>query len=133
VGLIFDSTEFIHAERRRLTVQSILEPFRMTEGVAVSVMTLAELKHGVRRADSPLRSMVRQRFLDEVIATFTPLPISESIAIRSGELEAELELRGEKLDIADILIAATAIEYDLEIVTRNINHFKRIPGLRIRP
>ncbi len=133
MGLIFDTTEFIYAERRRLTVESILQPFRVTEGVAVSVMTLAELKHGVRRADSPSRSVDRQRFLDEVIATFTPLHINESIAMRSGELEAELELRGEKLDIADILIASTAIEYDLEIVTQNIDHFKRIPGLKIRP
>jgi len=51
--------------------------------------------------------------------------------MRAGELEAELELRGEKLPINDLLIAATAMQYGHSIITRNVDHFQRIRGLQV--
>jgi tRNA(fMet)-specific endonuclease VapC len=34
---------------------------------------------------------------------------------------------------ADLQIAATALIHDLELVTGNVKHFKRVPGLRLSP
>lgn len=40
---------------------------------------------------------------------------------------------GERLADADLQIAATAIYHDLELVTGNVRHFARVPGLRLHP
>lgn len=47
------------------------------------------------------------------------LPVTHAIADRWGVLEAQCQLRGTRLDTADGMIAATAIEHDLTVVTRN--------------
>lgn len=131
MGVIFDTCEFIFAERSKKRVQDILLHLPVTESAYVSVITLAELKHGVRRADTPQRAFKRQQFLDEVMLAFIILPVTAEIALKAGELDAELELQGAALDIADIIIAATALEHNLSVLTRNTRHFERIRGLRM--
>jgi predicted nucleic acid-binding protein len=51
------------------------------------------------------------------------LPISEAIAARWGVLEGECQLKGLTLSAPDGLIAATALEHDLTVVTRNVRDF----------
>ena len=51
----------------------------------------------------------------------------ESFAHIRGELRA----RGQIIGDADILIAATALDNDLTLVTQNTRHFSRIPNLRL--
>ena len=48
-----------------------------------------------------------------------------------GEVRAHLEGTGRPLADADLQIAATALLHDLELVTGNLRHFGRVPGLRI--
>ena len=42
-----------------------------------------------------------------------------------------MEKLGKPIDSFDLLIAATALENDLILVTNNLKHFSRIPGLKI--
>src|SRR5260370_1635989 len=51
------------------------------------------------------------------------LPVSFSIADRWGFLGGECQLRGTPLNTADGMIAATALEHDLTVVTRNVKDF----------
>jgi predicted nucleic acid-binding protein len=51
----------------------------------------------------------------------------ERFAFIRGELRANGQLIGD----ADLLIAATALEHDLTLVTQNLHHFNRIPGLKL--
>jgi predicted nucleic acid-binding protein len=129
VEVIFDTSEFIRAERSKMRVEDILLQVPGAVDVYVSVITLAELKHGVRRADTPERALKRQQFLNEVMSAFIIVPVSTEIALRAGELDAELELQGEALDIADVIIAATALEHNLSLMTHNTRHFERITQL----
>ena len=48
-----------------------------------------------------------------------------------GRIRAWLRKRGQLLDNMDLAIAATALSYDLTLVTHNTQHFARIPGLRL--
>ena len=48
-----------------------------------------------------------------------------------GRIRAYLEKQGNKLDNMDLLIASTAIDNDLTLVTSNAKHFSRIPGLKL--
>ena len=52
------------------------------------------------------------------------LPVTHAIADRWGELDGQCQLKGKPLNTADGLIAATALEHDLTVVTRNIRHFE---------
>ena len=47
-----------------------------------------------------------------------------------GEIRWQLESRGLKIGDMDMFIAATAIEEELILVTGNLAHFRRIPGLK---
>lgn len=49
---------------------------------------------------------------------------------KAGEIFASLKKKGGNLPISDILIAALAIEHDLQIFTLD-KHFERIPGVRV--
>ncbi len=59
------------------------------------------------------------------------LPITAEVALLTGDLDAELQLRGERIAIQDLLIAATAIAHGMELSTRNQRHFQRVPGLTV--
>jgi tRNA(fMet)-specific endonuclease VapC len=48
-----------------------------------------------------------------------------------GEVRARLESAGQPLADADLQIAATALQHDLELVTGSVRHFRRVPGLRL--
>ncbi len=57
--------------------------------------------------------------------------IDDKIIVRAADIYADLYKRGLLFMDADILIAATALENNLPIVTNNESHFNRITGLQI--
>jgi tRNA(fMet)-specific endonuclease VapC len=131
MGLIFDTSELIWAERRGLKVADLLRRFSMLEGIGVSTMTIAELQHGVRRAVTETQRMTRQQFMDSVEKVFPVYPLHTEAAKILGNIDAELAMQGEKLDLADLIIAATALALNFSVVTRNTKHFSRVKGLHI--
>jgi len=48
-----------------------------------------------------------------------------------GRLKAQLESSGARLDDFDLAIAASALAYDLTLVTNNVKHFRRVEGLKL--
>ncbi|MBV9407073.1 MAG: PIN domain-containing protein [Acidobacteriaceae bacterium] len=54
------------------------------------------------------------------------LPVTIEIADRCGEFDGQSHLQGTPLNTADGLIAATAVEHGLTLVTRNTKHFARL-------
>ncbi len=59
------------------------------------------------------------------------VPLSDPVVVCAADIYAELYKRGQLISDADILIAASALEYSYVLVTNNLAHFERIPGLRI--
>src|SRR5207249_8402153 len=69
-GLVLDSSVLVAAERARLTTPEVLRNIRATAEVGdapivISVMTVAELAHGIYRANTPERRERRRQFVDE--------------------------------------------------------------------
>ena len=90
-------------------------------------MTLAELQRGIeltRERDSTRASELEQ-WLDVVAATWAILPLTGSICRRW----ARLQHRKPREAIEDLLIAATALEHDLVVVTRNVKDYRSL-GVR---
>ena len=61
----------------------------------------------------------------------TVLPYDVEVARVYGALQAQFATSGPVLADADLQIAATAVHHDLELVTGNLRHFRRINGLRL--
>jgi predicted nucleic acid-binding protein len=81
------------------------------------------------------RSKARDRHLSDienrVLPAVTVLPYDVATARIFGQLRAHLEERGILLPDADIQIAATAVHHGLRMVTGNVRHFRRSPGLQL--
>jgi tRNA(fMet)-specific endonuclease VapC len=59
------------------------------------------------------------------------LPLPDAVFVRAAGIYSELHRRGELIEDADILIAATAQHHGLEVITHNTAHFERITGLTV--
>lgn len=103
----------------------LFESFERRNSGYISVITVAELSAGASL--SPLRDAYNKT--EELLAHLQIIELNESIAIEGGKIYATLSQAGKKIEFNDCLIAATARSLGMrEIVTRNIDHFNRIPG-----
>lgn len=95
----------------------------------LSVMTLGEIRKGIDRLGSRdvSQTLALERWLDEVKQTFRERVIEVSLAVaeRWGRLQA---IRS--LPEVDVLLAASVMEYDLTLVTRNDADFNGL-GIRV--
>jgi tRNA(fMet)-specific endonuclease VapC len=130
MGLILDSSEIIALERNRGAVESLVAG-REDEQFGISVVTVAELLHGVERADSETRKIRRQAFVEKVIEMFPVLPFDIGVARIYSRIWASLVRRGFTVGAHDLIIAATAISLDYTVITANRRDFEKIEGLRL--
>ena len=95
---------------------------------SISVVTYGELIYGARKS----RHIEKNLAISYRIAELFPIiNIERSIMDVFGEIKRTLERKGNIIDDMDILIAATALSYNLVLVTNDVNHFDRIKDLRI--
>jgi len=66
-----------------------------------------------------------------VLRRLVVVELSEAASEEAGKLLAMLESKGERIDFRDILIAAISKTQEMALVTRNTEHFLRIPDLEI--
>lgn len=59
------------------------------------------------------------------------LLLDDAIMERFARIRSDLRARGQLIPDLDLAIAATALEHDLTLLTRNARHFSRIPNLRL--
>lgn len=90
------------------------------------VVSLGEIFKGITIPRKSKRRKQLQQWVEETLRSWFEgpvLPVTEAIAERWGILAGECQLKGSPLKVADGLIAATALEHDLTVVTRNIRDF----------
>jgi len=95
----------------------------------LSVVTIGELRKGLTLLPSGKKRALLEGWLESRLLPWFEgriLPISLAIANRWGAMDGEEQLRGNPLNTADGLIAATALEHDLTVVTRNVKDFARL-------
>lgn len=95
--------------------------------IAISVLTIGEVRKGILTARDPAS---RRRLVEWFMREFEPgfsrvsLPVTPAIADTWGRLTADFVSRRKVLPPIDGLIAATAFEHSLTLVTRNVRHFE---------
>jgi len=130
MAFLFDTDAISELLRPRPATEYVKWIIRVArEEQFTSAVVIGELYKGAYRSDDRDRhlSNIEQRILPAV----TVLPYDTGIAKVFGSIRAHLGDTGMILPDADIQIAATAIGYDLELVTGNLRHFNRISGLKL--
>ena len=93
----------------------------------ISEITLAELKFGVANSNAVKRN---QLALDNFLSGIQLLPILPALDIYAKE-KTRLRSEGKIIDDFDLLIASTAVAFDLTLVTNNTRHFINIEDLKV--
>ena len=104
--------------------------------VFLSVVTLAELRHGIERMVTGRRQRQLSAWLEnELPMRFEGrvLSIDAAIADACGKLVARSEAAGRPVEAMDALLAATAQVHQLTLVTRNTAHFHSILKAPLNP
>lgn len=128
---LFD-TDTISNLTRRAPSKSLIARLARTplEQQFVSSITVGELVYGAYR--SPLHTEQLLRWLDEtLLPNIQGLPFDEAAARHYGDLRATLERLGTPIGDADTRIAAIALDRRLIVVTGNVRHYGRVPGLQV--
>lgn len=100
------------------------------DGLTISMITSLEVYQGVLVSPDPLRAEVR---LNAFLAAVPIVPFSLAVARRCAQLRTDLKQQGKRVRsrALDLLAAATALEHDLILVTRNVADFEDIPGMQL--
>ena len=96
--------------------------------LCTSAMCIGELYYGAAKSQ---KQAERKAEVDRLRAVLMSIPLQGAVLERFGRLKATLEAQGERLVDADLLIAATALENNLTLVTGNLKHFRRVQGLKL--
>jgi predicted nucleic acid-binding protein len=96
-----------------------------------SAVVVGELYKGAFRSSGVTRHL--ENIEKRVLPALTVLSYDMAAARIYGQIRAHLESAGRPLADADLQIAATALLHDLELVTGNVKHFRRVPQLRVSP
>ena len=127
-GYLID-TNVISELRRREPEPRVVRWFeqRPARQLFLSVLTLGEIRRGVERLDEGERQQALRAWLEQELPAFFSgrlLPIDEAVAQSWGRLMAEM---GRPLPAIDSLLAATALEHNLVLVTRNLKDLADLP------
>ena len=95
-----------------------------------SSITLGELFYGAYRLRERAHILL-ERLNRTLLPNLPALPFDGAAARCYGEVRAALERQGTPLGDADLRIGAIALVRDLTVVTGNVRHFQRIPGLSV--
>ena len=100
---------------------------------AISIVTAHEYLRGVYHLYMHEGKLLESKLTraDAELSRFEVIPYTYDVAKVAAKIDAMLISEGISISFADIIIAATALHYKLTLVTRNIDHFKRIPELNI--
>ena len=134
LGVVLDSGVLNAAERRKLTAAQAVENVQKAIGelpVVLSSVTIAEIGHGIYRANSDEIRERRRAFLDDLKATVPIHPVTEATAEIVARIGGEQAAKGINLPLADLMIGACALELGYAIATGNARDFNRIPGLML--
>ncbi len=110
-------------ERFALRIASLLP-----QGVAISIVSVAELYEGVAAAPDWHAS---EREVMRLVGFLDLLDIDLEIARTFGIERRRLRAAGQGIGDMDLLIGATALRHELTLLTNNRRHFERIPNLAI--
>jgi tRNA(fMet)-specific endonuclease VapC len=96
--------------------------------IAISAVTVMELHYGL--ALNPQRAPKIEPAIASILSSVTILPFGTVETEQTAQIRAVLKSHGQPIGAYDVLIAATALQHNLIMVTANQREFDRISGLQ---
>ncbi len=96
--------------------------------IAISAITVMELRYGL--ALNPQRAQKVDPAISSFLSSVTILPFSTLEAEQAAHIRAVLKSQGQPIGAYDVLIAATALQHHLLMITANQREFYRVRGLQ---
>lgn len=124
---LLDTNVVMHVIKRRPA--EVLATFNAHAAhMAISVITLAELLHGVEKSSQPAANL---SVVEDFTSRLEVLPYTPKAAQHYGQIRAALERAGQPIGVNDLHIAAHARSEGLILVTNNLKEFARVPALQM--
>jgi tRNA(fMet)-specific endonuclease VapC len=92
-------------------------------------ITVGELVYGAYKSNKP--SYFIEKLNSMVWPNITILPFDEDAAQIYGRVRADLEKKGITVTEPDLRIASIALTHNVTVITGNIKHFSKVPGLKV--
>ena len=122
-GPVLDSDVLIDYLRGAGPGRDLVRNLAQGAGYRVTAVTAFELSLGRTYRENP-------RPVHALLAA-PSLALTRKAGLRAGALLGELRRDGVPIDVRDAMQAGICLEVDATLVTRNVSHFERVPGLRI--
>jgi tRNA(fMet)-specific endonuclease VapC len=126
VKFLLDTDSVSFAMRGAGSVGERIRAARPSE-IVISAITLAELRYGADRKGS--RKL--HQIIDAFVRSVEVAPFDEAAALEFGRVGSLLADRGTPIGEMDTLIASHAVALKTVLVTNNVRHFTRVPGLSV--
>ena len=123
--VLVDTGPIIQALRQHKPTVQLLRGLASRDHIVISIITRLEIYAGMQNEER----YATQKFLSRFIA----YDLNRSIAERAGTLIATYHSIGYTLGVSDAIIAATAINYQIPLLTFNTKDFSFISGLTLYP
>lgn len=130
MGVIFDTGVLVSLERGSHELEK-LSHGREQEPFGISVITVAELLHGVHRADTEKRRLKRSAFVEKIIQAFPIYPFDLNTSRIYARLWANLAKKGTTVGAHDLMIASTAISLGFSVVTADIHDYSKVKEVSV--
>lgn len=102
----------------------------------LSVLVIGEIRQGIARITGTPKGAALENWLEQILLPRFDrrvLAVDEAVARRWGEIRGKAIARGQTPPVIDSLLAATAMEHRLSVVTRNTQDFERLGVDTITP
>ena len=126
-------SEFIKSKPNKYALDWIDE--HLEDELYISVLTVGELQKGIDKQKDQKRRKNLARWFENVKNQFKDkiLSVDENISLRWGAMTAKLEKQGRTVPVVDLLIASTALEHSMTVVTRNDKDFADTGVIVVNP
>ncbi len=123
---VLDTNFLVDLLRGKLGTKDIADSFNDPK---TTIINAFELYYGAKRSTKPEEGVLE---VSSILKSIDVIGFDKSAALKSADIHAKLMDSGKPIDIMDVLIAGIVIVNKEELVTRDINHFNRIQGMRCR-
>lgn len=124
--LLLDTTVLIDALRARKNCRAVLAD--LIEGghaLATAAINVAEVYAGMRAGE--------EAATEALVSNLECFPLTAAIARRAGSMKSERARKGQTFALADMIVAATALEHGAVLMTENRKDFRLVKGLELYP
>jgi predicted nucleic acid-binding protein len=96
------------------------------------VISVIELEHGIWRAKDAAQASARQKFMNDLFQAVPVHPLTFEIGRLAARIGGEAQSKGASIPFQDLVIGATALQFNYAVATLNVRHFQMIPGLVVK-